>query len=174
MTIYEQEQQRADEAREQMAREHKLQRLAAHVDSDLSGLPDYELANIEARRFLMDLEIKAVPRGGFEDRTPEGWDHRFYSVLFTRGSRRATFNWKQGMGIHVKPNGAEVLCSVCRDYMGTEGRTLKEWADEYGYESDSIVAEDAYRESLRLGEKIKALGITDEQMVRLSDYANRF
>lgn len=166
--------QERKEATKQNANKARLGRMARNMDTNMEVLPDYEKAQIEARRLLFDLAITAEARGGYKDETADGWKHRAFSVAFNRNSVTAAFDWKQGMAIMTIPDGAEVLASVCRDYLEASETSFEDWSVSFGYDTDSRKAFAVYQECLSLGDRIKKLGLSRPAVKALADLANRF
>lgn len=164
--------------KEQTIRQNKeqytIRKLAEQMLTDLDSLPDYKRAQVEALRFCWELRLEANARGGYTDETADGWEHRVFSVLFSRDGQKVSFDWKQGMGINTKPQGFEVICAVCRDYLEASESSFDDWAGNFGYDSDSRKAEATYGQCLAMGDKLKKLGLSRAEVQALADFASRF
>jgi len=171
-----QDQKEADqkEAIKQSKEIIKLVNLAKDDKADLSNLPDYKRAQVEAIRLCQELNIEAEARGGYNDQTSDGWEHRAFSVLFIRDGQKVSFDWKQGMGIATKPQGFEVISSVCREFLEASEGSFDDWAGNFGYDSDSRKAEAIYNQCLALGDKLKKLGLSRAEVQALAEFASRF
>jgi hypothetical protein len=160
--------------KEQTIRQNTIRKLAEQMNTDFESLPDYKRAQVEAMRFCWELRLESNARGGYTDETAEGWEHRAFSVLFSRNGRTVSFDWKQGMGITTKPQGFEVICAVCRDYLEASENSFDDWAGNFGYDSDSRKAEAIYGQCLAMGDKLKKLGLSRAEVQALADFASRF
>lgn len=97
------------------------------------------------------LEILEGPDYSDED----GWEHHAYKVRLHRAGRQMTTTWMQGLGITDDPNPRDVLESLFLDAAGYDNaRGFEDWANDYGYDSDSRKAEALYR---RVGQNAKRL-----------------
>lgn len=102
-----------------------------------------------------------------------GWEHYDFQVEFAPPCKpHAFFEWKQGIGVRSAPNPAEVLGRCCADYLSAAGVSFEDWAEEFGYDSDSRKAFRIYEECLAIGKKLKALNLSRDQISRFADLAN--
>lgn len=85
----------------------------------------------------------------------DGWEHHAYIVQLTNPSTGQTIKtpWRQGYGIETSPSDTPdaILDSLVSDAWGFwVAGDFEEWANKYGYNSDSIKA-------LRLWEQLNDL-----------------
>jgi len=80
---------------------------------------------------------------------PKDGLHRFQCDLYFAGPFIAPWNLKQlqysmGVGITALPSFADVLAGHMMDAITVIDTTFADWANEFGYNSDSIKARDIY------------------------------
>lgn len=126
---------------------------------------------------------KTTVHGGHRTKDDTGWEHFTFQVEFVPPYKSPVFlDWKNGIG-HVfkngpfkgkptKPNPAEVLACHCRDYRDAKGESFDDWAGNYGYDTDSRKAFRIYEDCLAIGPKLKALGLTSQQIERFADLSS--
>lgn len=67
-----------------------------------------------------------------------------------------------GSGVKViEPTAASVLYSLTMD--DPDGESFEDWANNFGYDSDSIKALETYKSCVRIGEELRRF-FTDEQL----------
>lgn len=138
--------------------------------------PDYEIAAAQLRDFYAGLGIdsRISPEGLRAD--DDGWRHHAYEVRFHgigNASHFCRIDWRQGTGITDDLEPAEVLASAARDYADARGLTFEDWAGNLGYDTDSRKAEKTYDACMAMGDKLTTLGLTDEQIDTLAEFAGR-
>lgn len=131
--------------------------------------PDHEIAREELRQFVKELGFKTAISGGEITEDAAKWRHRAWRVSYERIGRRASFDWRAGIGIEGKPDVAEVLGRVADEYHGAKDASFEEWAGNFGYDADSRKAESIWRACLDQGEKLHNLGLTDSDIARLAE-----
>lgn len=92
----------------------------------------------------------------------DGWEHRAATVRLSNPQNGETMvtPWRQGMGIveHPSEQVAEIVDSLISDaWSYQQARDFEDWADEYGYDTDSRTAEATYRAIGELAPGIVAL-----------------
>lgn len=84
----------------------------------------------------------------YADRNPHmpDWnDANHYKCKLTMGRKQMTIYFSQGYGVSHEPEAADVLNCLADDSAGvSNARSFEEWADEYGYDTDSRKAEKTY------------------------------
>ena len=144
--------------------------------------PDYQIAAEELRTFYAGLGLHHE----IDSHGPayaDGWNHYAFTVHYQNAGAaivadgyttpEGSIDWRQGTGITDDPEPAEVLASAARDYADARGLTFEDWAGNLGYDTDSRKAEKIYDACLEMGEKLAALGLSDEQFNTLAEFANR-
>jgi hypothetical protein len=100
--------------------------------------------------------VDSVPHRDMDEdwnRTANHW-----RCLVRKGQSRMTIYFSQGSAYVNPPTLADVLNSVALDSAGFENAgDFREWAGEYGYDSDSIKALKTFKQVKRQAEKAKAL-----------------
>lgn len=138
--------------------------------------PDYEIAAAQLRDFYAGLGIgsRISPEGLRAD--SDGWCCFAFEVHFWNPENASLFcriDWRQGTGITDDPDPAEVLASAAQDYADARGLTFEDWAGNLGYDTDSRKAEKTYDACMAMGDKLTTLGLTDEQIDTLAEFAGR-
>lgn len=119
--------------------------------------------------------------GGHITTDAEKWKHYAWTVHFAPPSKApVSMDYKCGtahvypktahFGIRGKPKSpapAEVLASYCRDWQDSDC-AFDEWADNFGYDTDSRKALATYESCRAAGPKLRALGLTREQIARFA------
>ncbi len=76
---------------------------------------------------------------------PDWNDANHYKCKLTMGRKQMTVYFSQGYGISHEPKTADVLNCLADDSAGvSNARSFEEWANEYGYDTDSRKAEKTY------------------------------
>jgi hypothetical protein len=76
---------------------------------------------------------------------PDWNDANHYKCKITMGCKQVTIYFSQGYGVTHEPEAADVLNCLADDSAGvSNARSFEEWADEYGYDTDSRKAEKTY------------------------------
>ena len=127
-------------------------------------------------------------------REENDWKHYAWTVTLRDSSTSATkaqyFDWKCGTGHVTKPqadwqtpkpippNPAEVLGTCCRDYVDArDAGGFEPWASEYHGDINALPYGEVrkhratYDTCLELGVKLKALGLTREEIDALAQVA---
>jgi hypothetical protein len=146
------------------------------------NIPDYKIASIELKAAFEKTGISAEIRGGYLDKDSDGWEHYAWNVLFKNGKKRASFDWKQGIGhiaknkftgvIPKKPNPCEVLAHICSESLDCK-ESFEDWAETFGYDSDSRKAESIYNACKRNAQKLGCLGLDSQTIRNFADLSNR-
>lgn len=68
----------------------------------------------------------------------------------------------------IMPDPLDMLYSLVSDAEAIDHATFEEWADNYGYDSDSRKAEKIYRACLEIGLKMRN-GLGNDRLKRLQD-----
>ena len=77
---------------------------------------------------------------------PDWNDANHYKCKLTRDRKQMTVYFSQGYGISHEPEAADVLNCLADDSAGvSNARSFEEWAEEYGYDTDSRKAEKTYK-----------------------------
>lgn len=82
-----------------------------------------------------------------ETKSGDKWEHHTYKVTIHYQGRMMRTRFSQGMA-YAKDNVdvAEILYSLASDYLSGKDESFEEWAEEYGYDTDSRKAYATYRE----------------------------
>ena len=123
--------------------------------------------------------------GGHVATDAENWKHYAWTVNFAPPSKApVSMDYKCGMA-HAKrkksgwsdprfdivtpipPKAAEVLACYCRDFTDSDC-AFDEWAENFGYDTDSRKALATYESCRAAGPKLRALGLTREQIARFA------
>jgi hypothetical protein len=98
----------------------------------------------------------------------EGWEHHAYSLRVDFEGRSMVTPWRQGVGITDDPEVHDVMSAMISDTSGVlHGETFEDWADEYGYDTDSRKAEATYRAVVAQTEGLRRL-LGDDLLHRLT------
>lgn len=116
-----------------------------------------ENENISLEQFISKHNIQ------FEQHTvytrPDGLmqgDMWHFKCRIKAGRRAFGLYFSQGRGISHEPSLADVLDCLASDAAGYENaQDFEQWADEYGYDTDSRKAEKTYRAVKRQAEQLK-------------------
>ena len=77
---------------------------------------------------------------------PDWNDANHYKCKLTMGRKQMTVYFSQGYGISHEPEAADVLNCLADESAGvSNARSFEEWAEEYGYDTDSRKAEKTYK-----------------------------
>lgn len=101
----------------------------------------------------------------------EGWPfpHHAYRVRLTHEGRSMETPWRQGMGHTTDPEAHAVIGSLLMTAQGLESCTgFADWAEEYGYNPDSISARSDYDECRRQADALSDM-LTRRVMVALME-----
>ena len=113
------------------------------------------------------------------------WPHYAWQVNFCPPCKTpVSMSYKCGTG-HVFPKtasfairgkpkppaAAEVLACYCRDWQDSDC-AFDEWAETFGYDTDSRKAFATYEACRAVGPKLRALGLTREQITRFADLSS--
>lgn len=80
-----------------------------------------------------------------------------FKCVLKMGRSRMTVYFSQGYGISGEPDAELVLDCLASDSAGVENaRSFEDWANEYGYDTDSRKAEKGFKVCERQAEKLKA------------------
>ena len=153
---------------------------------DIQELDYKEAAKILAEEFKK-LGVTTAIRGGYliADTHPQDdrWAHYHFNVEFRLGEAVTSFDWKQGTGVVTQtaagksipkaPKPAEVLGSVCRDYLDAIGSSFPDWASNFGYERDSVKARKIYDSCIEEGEKLRHLGLMRCQITHFAEISRQ-
>jgi hypothetical protein len=114
----------------------------------------------------ISLEILEGPEYRVEE-DDNHWQHNAYKVRLTYQGRTMTVPWRQGLGIEREPNAEDVMEALLSDAAGFDNaRSFEDWAEEYGYDTDSRKAEKLYRAVKAQTDKLaRLLGDDFERMV---------
>ncbi|MCK9460691.1 MAG: hypothetical protein M0R80_13715 [Proteobacteria bacterium] len=87
---------------------------------------------------------------------PDWKDANHYKVVLKMDNRQLTTYFSQGYGISGEPTAESVLNCLASDTSGFENaRNFEDWANEYGYDTDSRKAERIYRVIERQTKQLK-------------------
>ena len=76
---------------------------------------------------------------------PDWNDANHYKCKLTMGRKQMTVYFSQGYGVSHEPEVVDVLNCLADDSAGvSNARSFEEWAEEYGYDTDSRKAEKTY------------------------------
>jgi hypothetical protein len=101
------------------------------METDLSG----------GRAMSVTLEILGGPDYQVDD---EGWENHTYLIRLRCDGRYMDTPWHQGLGITDDPTAESVLENMLSSAQGVEYASFEEWAEDYGYDTDSRKAEQTY------------------------------
>lgn len=122
--------------------------------------------------------------GGMLATDESGWEHYAWQVNFcppqkgiislpykcgTGHATKARAAWQTPRPIPPKP--CEVLACYCRDYQDSDC-AFDSWCDEFGYDQDSRKAFGIYEECRAIGPKLRAMGLSREQIARFADLSS--
>lgn len=93
------------------------------------------------------------------------WKAYQYTVTLARGGSVMTLDFKQGVGVKELPSLAVVLECVLSDINGINDMTFEEWANDFGYDSDSRSAESIFNACKKEYDDLNNLLTKDEQDV---------
>ena len=97
------------------------------------------------------------------------WEHHAYRLRLTHEGRSVETPWRQGIGITRDPEAHEVIGGLISDAQGIESCTgFTDWAEQYGYDPDSIRARGWYDEARQRYDDLADL-LTRRVMVALMD-----
>lgn len=89
------------------------------------------------------------------------WDSQIqanhYKVILRCQRRQYTTVYSMGIGIGHAPELNEVLDCLASDAAGVNGRSFEEWANDYGFDPDSIKAHEIYRACRRTSKNLSRL-----------------
>jgi hypothetical protein len=93
------------------------------------------------------LEIIEGPTSATEQSSDGSWwNHNAYKLRLSYDGRTMTVPWKAGFGITGPPTADDVMESLALDAAGFDNtRSFEDWADDYGYDTDSRKAERIYK-----------------------------
>ncbi len=81
-----------------------------------------------------------------------------FKCTLKRGRRQLSLIFSQGFGIHGEPTAADVLDCLASDANGLDNAgSFEEWANEFGYDTDSRKAERAYHAIERQASALQSL-----------------
>lgn len=108
---------------------------------------------------IRDARISITVGPAKRTRDDDGWEHDAYRVQLTRKGQTIRVPFRKGTGHNGNPPQVEeVLEALVSDASGVENAlSFEEWADEYGYDTDSRKAETTYRAVVRQTEKLRLL-----------------
>lgn len=119
--------------------------------------------------------------GGHATTDADNWKHYAWTVHFAPPYKApVSMDYKRGMA-HVYPKNmpfairgkpkppapAEVLACYCRDWQESDC-AFDDWAETFGYDTDSRKALATYESCRAAGPKLRALGLTREQIARFA------
>ena len=92
-----------------------------------------------------------------ENKNAPDWKNaNHYKVTLKRSGRQLTTYFSQGYGISGEPTTESVLDALASDSSGVENaRSFEDWADEYGYDTDSRKDEKLFKVCERQADKLK-------------------
>jgi hypothetical protein len=81
-----------------------------------------------------------------------------WTIIIYNGRKRMTINFWTGIAITEEPTLETVLECLVGDAAGVnDSTTFEEWANEYGYDTDSRKAESTYKAVMQEATKLKKL-----------------
>lgn len=87
---------------------------------------------------------------------PDWKDANHHKVTLKMGRKQLTTYFSQGYGISGEPDAENVLNALSSDSSSFENaRSFEDWAEEFGYDTDSRKAEKIYRVCERQADKLK-------------------
>lgn len=100
---------------------------------------------VQAHNITLDI----LGNHGLQTEVGEGWQHVRYTVRLNYAGRSLTTAWRAGTGLAALGTGAgdaaNILDSLVSDAASyTDARSFEEWAEEFGYDTDSRAAEKTY------------------------------
>lgn len=90
----------------------------------------------------------------------DGWEHDLWSVQLGKGKNIDRIDYRTGIGHRTKlgqpkpPDILNIFENILSD-MGAENESFNDWAENFGYSSDSIKAFDVYRACLETGKIVR-------------------
>lgn len=138
-------------------------------------VPDYVLAKQEIEAYFATLGLLSRNSSGTPSTDASGWKHNAWRFTFEPAQKPSKVSialpFKTGTGIKETPKACEVLASAARDALSV-CVPFEEWADEFGYDSDSRKAEAIYKECVSLYLELGKL-LTKTQMGKLAVLSTR-
>lgn len=95
----------------------------------------------------------------------DGWVAYHSVITLTRDNKTMVVNFKRGEGVKESPSLAVVLECVLSDINGINDMTFEEWANDFGYDSDSRSAESIFNACKKEYDDLNNLLTKDEQDV---------
>ena len=166
------------------AENRKTDTLAAA--GDFHAVEDYKEAAARLDAAFAASGLRAVARGGYLTTDDDNWRHYAWLVEYHAPGALVSFDWKAGTAHVLKhkhradgspapkpPNPAEVLGRVCVDFLAADGQRFEHWAADFGYDPDIRKAERIYQECLAIGDKLRRLGLSREEIEAYAALADR-
>lgn len=155
---------------------------------------DYEIAREELSSEFQISGVKAErstpafstePMAGSTDK--KAWPHFSYTFTFSKNGRMLSEIYNVGadkseenrgklMGPAPRrekiPSCSEVLGCLCSEAVSAREASFEDWAEEFGYDSDSIKAKNVYDHCANLWHSLRKI-LTDEQIATFSQLSSR-
>lgn len=121
--------------------------------------------------FIKENNISITSESIAENPNSKDWvDANHYKVKLKNGSKTMTIYFSQGLGITHEPDVPSVLNCLASDST-CESYTFNEFCDEFGYDSDSIKANETYKACLKNSKKLKKfLGVKFNDLLECEAY----
>lgn len=134
---------------------------------------DHEIARDEIAEILSKRGVTGRHECHGVGVSESGWRHTAYTIRFaipqtTGPCIPRSLPWKQGMGINDEPHWQSCIASACADFLSVKGRTFQDWADEMGFNPDSIKDKAVFDACCALGPQLAGLPVK-----RLAELASR-
>jgi len=109
------------------------------------------------KNFVKKNKISISVEWADENKNAPDWKNaNHYKVTLKRSGRQLTTYFSQGYGISGEPTTESVLDALASDSSGVENaRSFEDWADEYGYDTDSRKDEKLFKVCERQADKLK-------------------
>jgi hypothetical protein len=107
--------------------------------------------------FVKKNRIRITAEWADQNKNAPDWkDANHFKVRLTHKGKQLTTYFSQGYGISGEPTAESVIDCLASDSAGIENaRNFEEWADEYGYNTDSRSAESLFRVCEKQADKLK-------------------
>ena len=112
------------------------------------------------KNFIEENKIKMTCE--YADHNPnmddKNWQANHYKITLKTNGKQFTLYFSQGIGITGEPKIESVLDCLASDAAGYENASdFEDWANEYGYDTDSRKAEKTYNLIGKQADKLKNL-----------------
>lgn len=114
-------------------------------------------AQIQIQNFIASNQLTIKVTSTFQNPNllDDKWKANHYLCVIAKGAKFMSTYYSMGLGLQGEPELSDVLDSLAMDAQGYENAgDFEDWANEYGYDTDSRKAEKTYN---TIGEQSKRL-----------------